>query len=171
MILGLPFWPSHARILRSPAMDMAPLFFCLFVFVSHVQSQPLLSVMEQHVELSAFIHYVNSSSTLTSLLSSANDITLLAPSNAAFQTWLSNRSPALSTDQIEALLSYHVLRGVFPTVSLSPKPQFASSFLTNSSYANVTSGQKVEFLPTIIGDPQIVSGNKSISDFSTKVII
>ena len=152
---------------------MAPLFFCVFVFVfvSHVQSQALLSVMEQHVELSAFNHYVNSSSTLTSLLSSANNITLLAPSNVAFQTWLSNRSPTLSSDQIEALLSYHVLHGVFPTVSLSPKPQFASSFLTNTSYANVTSGQKVEFLPTINGDPQIVSGNKSISDFSTKVII
>jgi uncharacterized surface protein with fasciclin (FAS1) repeats len=136
-----------------------------------VQSQPLLSVVQQHVELSTFNQYVNSSSTLTSLLSSANDITLLAPSNDAFQTWLENQSPQLSNDQIEAVLIYHVIYGVFPTVSLSTEPQFASSFLTDTQYANVTSGQRVELLSTVDGDPQIVSGNKSISGLSTKVYV
>jgi uncharacterized surface protein with fasciclin (FAS1) repeats len=148
---------------------MELLLFCLIVLISHVQSQALLYVVQQHVELSTFNHYVNSSSTLTSLLSSANNVTVLAPSNAAFQTWLSNQSPRLSNDQIEALLSYHILHGVFPTVSLSTKPQFTSSFLTNTSYANVTSGQRVELLSTVNGDPQIVSGNKSISGVLTKV--
>jgi len=147
---------------------MELLRFCLFVFVSQVQSQALLSVVQQHTELSTFNHYVNSSSTLTSLLSSANDITLLAPSNDAFQTWLEDQSPPFSNDQIEALLMYHVIHGVFPTVSLSTEPQFASSFLTDTQYANVTSGQRVELLATIDGDPQIVSGNKSISRLSTK---
>ncbi|KAE9382004.1 FAS1 domain-containing protein [Stipitochalara longipes BDJ] len=150
---------------------MELLCFFLFVFISHVQSQALLSVLQQHVELSTFNHYVNSSSALTSLLSSANNITLLAPSNTAFQTWLEDQSPPLSDDQIEALLSYHVLHGVFPTVSLAPKPQFANSFLTNTSYANVTSGQRVELLSTVDGDPQIVSGNKSISGFTTKDVL
>jgi len=148
---------------------MELLLFCLFAIISSVQSQALLSVLQQHVELSTFNHYVDSSSTLTELLSSANNVTLLAPSNTAFQTLLSSQSPALSSDQIEALLSYHILHGVFPTVSLSTKPQFASSLLTNSSYANITSGQSVELRSTINGDPQIVSGNKSISGFSTKV--
>ena len=139
---------------------MELLFFCLFAIASHVQSQALLYVAQQHVELSTFNQYVNSSSTLTSLLSSANNVTLLAPSNAAFQTWLSNQSPTFSDDQIEALLSYHVLHGVFPTVSLSTKPQFASSFLTNTSYANITSGQRVEFRSTIF----ILTYSETLSD-------
>jgi len=135
-----------------------------------VQSQALLSVLQQHPELSTFNHYVNSSSTLTSLLSSANDITLLAPSNDALHTWYEEQSTSvpLNSDQIEAVLIYHVLHGVFPTVSLSTEPQFASSFLTDTQYTNVTSGQAVELLATVDGDPQIVSGNKSISGLSTK---
>ncbi len=150
---------------------MELLFLGFFVCVSHVQSQALLSVLQQHAELSTFNQYVNSSSALTHLSPSANNFTLPAPSNTAFQTWLSDQSLTLSNDQIEALLSYHVLHGVFPTVSLSTKTRFASSFLTHASYANVNTGQRVEFLPPNDGEPQIVSGNKSVSGFSTKVII
>ena len=147
---------------------MELLCFGLFVLIPQVQSQALLSVLQQHTELSTFNHYVNSSSTLTSLLSSANDITLLAPSNEALHTWYEEQSSPLNSDQVEAVLLYHVLHGVFPTVSLSTVPQFANSFLTDTQYTNVTSGQGVELLATVNGDPQIVSGNKSISGLSTK---
>jgi uncharacterized surface protein with fasciclin (FAS1) repeats len=149
---------------------MELLFFCFWIFVSQVQSQALLSVLQEHFELSTFNHYVNASSKLTNLLSSADNVTLLAPSNTAFETWLASQSPALTNDQIEAFLTYHLIHGVFPTVSFSSQPQFAGSFLTNTSYANVTDGQRVEFVSGNGGDPQIVSGNKSVTGIGTAVI-
>jgi hypothetical protein len=78
---------------------------------------------------------------------------------------------SLTNDQIEALLAYHLIHGVFPTVSFSTQPQFAGSFLTNASYANVTGGQRVEFVLGSGGDPQIVSGNKSVTGLVTAVIL
>jgi uncharacterized surface protein with fasciclin (FAS1) repeats len=99
-----------------------------------------------------------------------DNVTLLAPSNTAFQAWTSNQSPALSDDQMEASLMYHLVHGVFPAVSFSKRPQFAGSFLTNTSYANVTGGQRVELVSGTSGDPQIVSGNQSVSVITTMVL-
>jgi uncharacterized surface protein with fasciclin (FAS1) repeats len=144
--------------------------FCFLIFVSQVQSQALLSVLQEHPELSTFNHYVNASTSLTSLLSTVDNVTLLAPSNTAFQAWTSNQSPALSDDQMEASLMYHLVHGVFPAVSFSKRPQFAGSFLTNTSYANVTGGQRVELVSGTSGDPQIVSGNQSVSVITTMVL-
>lgn len=149
-------------------MDL--IFFCFLIFVSQVRSQALLSVLQEHSELSTFNHYVNTSTSLTSLLSTADNVTLLAPSNTAFEEWLSNQSPALSDDQIEASLMYHLIHGVFPAVSFSKRPQFAGSFLTNTSYANVTGGQRVELASGSNGNPQIVSGNQSVSGITTTVL-
>ena len=143
--------------------------FCFLIFVSHVQSQAVLSVLDTHVELSSFNRYVNASANLTSLLSTANNFTLLAPSNTAFDAFLSSQSASVSDDEIEAILTYHLLHGGFPTLSFSDQPQFVASHLTNTSYANVTGGQRLELVSGSNGSPQIVSGNKSVSSITTTV--
>jgi hypothetical protein len=143
--------------------------FCLLLFISCVWSQALLSVLQNHFELSTFNSYVNGSQKLTNLLSSADNVTLLAPSNTAFKAWLPNQAPNLAEDQIEALLTYPLVHGVFPSVAFSSQPQFSKTFLNNITYANVTGGQRAELLTGSSGNPEIVSGNKIVSGISTTV--
>ncbi|KAH8784330.1 FAS1 domain-containing protein, partial [Hyaloscypha finlandica] len=145
--------------------------FCLLLFISRVRSQALLSVLQNHFELSTFNSYVNGSQKLTNLLSSADNVTLLAPSNAAFEAWLPKQAPNLTEDQIEALLTYHLVHGVFPSVTFSDQPQFSKTFLNNITYTNVTGGQRAELSTGSSGNPEIVSGNKSVSGILTTDIL
>ncbi|KAH8778228.1 FAS1 domain-containing protein [Hyaloscypha sp. PMI_1271] len=150
---------------------MELLLFCLLLFISRVRSQALLSVLQNHFELSTFNSYVNGSQKLTNLLSSADNVTLLAPSNAAFKAWLPKQAPNLAEDQIEALLTYHLVHGVFPSVTFSDQPQFSKTFLNNITYTNVTGGQRAELSTGSSGNPEIVSGNKSVSGILTTDIL
>jgi len=79
-------------------------------------------------------------------LSSLQNITLLAPSNAAFAKVDNATLTALSADPglLAALLTYHVLNGTFPSTAITDNSVFVPSLLTNTSYANVTGGQRVE---------------------------
>jgi len=148
---------------------MELLFFCLFIFVSRARSQALLSVLQNHFELSTFTAYVNKSQILTNLLSTADNVTLFAPSNAAFSAWAPNQPPNMAKDQVEALLTYHLVHGTFPSVTITNQPQFQETFLSNASYANVTGGQRVELVASNGGPPEIVSGNKTVSGITTTV--
>ena len=72
---------------------------------------------------------------------------VLAPSNAAFQSFANGSSPSTnftSFDQIEALLSYHFLKGVYSQATFRTSPTFIPTLLSNTSYTNVTTGQVVE---------------------------
>jgi hypothetical protein len=75
---------------------------------------------------------------------------------------------SLTTDQVEALISYHLLHGIFPVASFSQVPQFPNSNLNNVTFENVTNGQMVELLQSSTG-PQILSGNTTISTISKAV--
>jgi len=87
---------------------------------------------------------------LTQSLSNAKGITILAPSNNAFDKLLTEnptavqmaRDPAL----VAALLSYHVLGGTFTAKSFSTTPQFVPTLLAQAPFSNVTGGQKVELV-------------------------
>jgi hypothetical protein len=80
-----------------------------------------------------------------------------------------NKHQILAEDQIEALLTYHLVHGVFPSVTFSDQPQFSRTFLNNVTYTNVTGGQRAELSTGSSGNPEIVSGNKSVSGISTTV--
>jgi len=70
---------------------------------------------------------------------------VLAPSDEAFaKYWDSNKAARNNTDNLEAILTYHVLEGIHANTFLETPPQFIPTLLTNSSYANVTGGQRVE---------------------------
>jgi len=132
----------------------------------------LITTLQSKAELSTLNSFINGSSKLQSLFSTASDYTFLAPSNDALRSWMSARSTPPAQDEIEAILAYHLVNGSFPTVSFTNKPQFAPTYLTNSSYSNVTispAGQRVQLLLGSGGQPEIISSNQTISTVQTKV--
>jgi len=143
-------------------------------WASSMSSNPasLITTLQSKSELSTLNSFVNSSSKLQTLFSAASDYTFLAPSNDALKSWISTRSTPPRLDEIEATLAYHLVNGSFPTVSFTDQSQFAPTYLTNSSYSNITispAGQRVQLLLGTEGQPQILSSNKTISTVETKV--
>ncbi|EUC44982.1 hypothetical protein COCMIDRAFT_5741 [Bipolaris oryzae ATCC 44560] len=78
-------------------------------------------------------------------LSSASNITILAPGNSAFEKVSPQLLSSLTTTPgaITALLQYHVLNGSYPSSAIPEQGAFVPTLLTNSSYTNVTGGQVV----------------------------
>lgn len=83
---------------------------------------------------------------LVSALTSAQNITILAPNNAALGA-LTNSSAgmALAADPtaVAALLTYHVLNATVRAADIMNTTAFVSTLLSDSTYANVTGGQVV----------------------------
>ncbi|KAJ4406086.1 hypothetical protein N0V91_004757 [Didymella pomorum] len=104
---------------------------------------------------------LNSSSSLSSLagvlslpglgelvqgLGSAQNITILAPSNEAFAAIGNETVQALAsnTGLLTALLQYHVLNGTYLSSAITNQSAFVPTLLTNELFTNVTGGQVVE---------------------------
>jgi hypothetical protein len=133
--------------------------FSLSFLASSAVGQTVLSVLSVQTDLSMLNSFIDSSPTLSRLLSTANNFTFLAPSNTAINAWLAAPgTTSLQTDQIEALISYHLLHGTFPVASFPQIPLFPNSNLNNLTFENITGGQAVEFAQGPAG-PQILSGN------------
>ena len=150
---------------------MELLLCCILSLVTHVSGQQsLMKVLSSNLDLTTLYHYVNASASLTDLFLSLNNVTLLAPSNAAFTGLLESRSgKALSNAELEELLRYHILDENFTTKSWSSTPQFVPTFLKDPKYTNVTGGQVVELVSDSQGNPQILSWNKTVSTIITQV--
>jgi uncharacterized surface protein with fasciclin (FAS1) repeats len=79
-------------------------------------------------------------------LSSAGNITIFAPNNAAIRALTSNEAaaPLLATPgYVEAVLQYHVLNTSVPSSAITATPAFLPTLLANETYANVTGGQRI----------------------------
>lgn len=150
---------------------MALYIYCLPLLVKLVLAQNILSVLSTHDELSTLNFHLNASKNLSSLLSSANNFTFLAPSNAAFDAQFGQSTGNVSEEDIEAILAYHFLKGGFPTLSFSSQPNFAHTHLENGNLANVTGGQVVEMVTDSSGLPQFVSGNKTATTIAQADIL
>lgn len=79
---------------------------------------------------------------------SGEPITILAPSNAAFDKipYYSVLGPAWAASDVDAqreIIKYHVLPGDITTDALLPTFQFFPTWLTEAAFANVTKGQRV----------------------------
>lgn len=132
----------------------------------------LIDTIHSNTQLSTLYSYVNQSTKLFNLFNESEGFTFLAPTNAAFSTWLSNQTTKPTLDVVEATLSYHLLNGSFPTISFSNESQFAPTYLQNVSYSNVTiqpGGQRVEWVTGSSGQPEFLSDNKTVTDIATKV--
>ncbi|WJG35922.1 FAS1 domain-containing protein [Fusarium oxysporum Fo47] len=81
-------------------------------------------------------------------LESMIDVTILAPSDDAIRSFLNNATIArmLASDSgaFEAVLSYHVLNGIYSNKNFTETPMFIETMLQNSTFGNVTGVQVVE---------------------------
>ncbi|KAK5202610.1 hypothetical protein LTR41_011642 [Exophiala xenobiotica] len=128
----------------------------------------LPSTLSKYADLDAFPSLLNNFPDLLSRLENGN-VTILAPSNNALTTYSDNSS--LSADEQEALLTYHILNGVYAEADIrSAGAIFLPTLLTNIGYANVTGGQRVEAQSS---DSTIyfLSGFKKLSNVITPVIL
>jgi uncharacterized surface protein with fasciclin (FAS1) repeats len=130
---------------------------------------------------------LNSSSSLSSLsgvlampglaslvgaLGSAQNVTILAPSNAAFESLGSEAVSALAANEglLTALLQYHVLNGTFLSSAITNQSAFVPTLLTNELFTNVTGGQVINAKVTD-GNVTFFSGLLANSSVSQAVCI
>lgn len=145
------------------------LFYALWLILQ-VSGQSLMQILKTKSELTTLLRYVNSSSSMTSLLSSLDNFSLLAPSNAAFRTFDASRNGSpLNANELEEFLRYHILVGNHTINSWSSRPQFVPTYLTGTKNANVSGGEVVELALNGQRNAQIISFNKSISTIVTPV--
>lgn len=109
-------------------------------------TQNLTTVLTSAPNLSNLTSIVSSMPMLLDALVNANNITILAPSDAAFMELMNSPmgSALNDTGLVTALLQYHVLQGVIMAKDITATPAFVPTLLSNTSYANVTGGQVVE---------------------------
>ncbi|OMP81817.1 hypothetical protein BK809_0006126 [Diplodia seriata] len=110
-------------------------------------TQDLNATLSGIPELSNLTTYLGLVPEVLSSLSGANNITILAPSNDAFnQLMNTSLGTALTQDPglIQAVLTYHVLNGTYNSSQITEDSQFVPTLLTDPAYANVTGGQRVE---------------------------
>jgi hypothetical protein len=115
--------------------------FPFWSLLSLSASQNIPQILSSHSQLSSLSSYVASFPRLAQEFKAADNFTFLAPTNDAISTWLAGNH---SRDYIEATLTYHLLNGSYPSAYLSAVPLFIPSALTNTSYCNVTGGQRVK---------------------------
>jgi hypothetical protein len=135
----------------------------LATLVSHGRAITLLQVLQQYPQLSSLNSLVSSSANATALLANSNNFTFLAPSNDAISKFSAQNPGVLNGTQLLPNIQYGLLKGVYPTLSISSTPQFIQSNLSDATYANVTGGQAVELVLGSDGTPEVITGNRSIS--------
>ena len=110
-------------------------------------TQDLTALLNGNSNLTEYNTLLTSYRDIYANLSFQHDITVLCPSNDAFQKIpYSTLGPAfLANDSgvIRSVLQYHVLPGLHPASSFNGSFTFESSWLQNSTYTNVSSGQVV----------------------------
>ena len=122
----------------------------------------------QNSTLSTLVTLLQSQPALLNTVAGLQNITILAPSNAAFATLLANPAVAAKAADpgfVAAVLSYHVLKGTFPAsafLAATDAPVFANTYLTNETYSTVEDGQVVQ-AQTQGGSVVVTSGNGTMS--------
>ncbi|KAF4634755.1 hypothetical protein G7Y89_g3341 [Cudoniella acicularis] len=144
------------------------------------QTQGLTQVLaSQNSTLSMLNSLLATQPALTKALASAQNITLLAPSNDAFSKFISNpANKAIASDSaaLMGLLEYHVLTSTVPASSFTTTMQFIPTMLMSSSsnstvninttLSNVTGGQVVGGVKSG-SKVEVMSGLKEISTVQT----
>lgn len=109
-------------------------------------SQSLADILTSNsATLSTLNAWLSSQQLVYTLLSNAEGVTLLAPSNNALtQLYSSPYSTQLGTDPdlLTAFLSYHVLNGTYDISTLATS-QSIQTLLDLAGFSNVTGGQRV----------------------------
>ncbi|KAL8886042.1 MAG: hypothetical protein Q9215_006197 [Flavoplaca cf. flavocitrina] len=96
--------------------------------------------------LSSLAAAIESVPGLGEVLGSATNVTVLAPSNEAFDAFMSSAQAQSFSEQdaIQALLQYHIIMGTYRSDAVTDMPVFLPTMLNSTDYANVTGGQVVQ---------------------------
>jgi hypothetical protein len=138
-------------------------FWWLAILASHGWAITLLEVLQTYPQLSALNTLVNSNASATALLANSQNFTFLAPSNTAISNFNSQFPGLLNSSLLLPTIQYGLLKGIYPTLSITHTPQFIQSNLSGTAYANVTGGQVVELVTASDGTAEFISGNGTIS--------
>lgn len=117
-----------------------------FAAAVSAQNPSLADALAAQGDLSSLTGLLNSTG-LAQVLSTLTNVTLLAPNNNAISSLLSQpgaNETISNQDAITALLTYHVLNGTHYADSFLNTSQFLPTYLTNTAYANIEGGQRVE---------------------------
>lgn len=129
------------------------------------QSGGLVETLSNVTELSNLTSYLNLFPDFVSQLAQLTNVTLLAPSNDAFATFLNSSAGAALADMdeqlIQGILSYHVLNGTYESFN---ETAFIPTALQPPQYTNVTGGQVVQAVPGEDGAVTFFSGLVSPSN-------
>lgn len=134
-------------------------FAALAATVSAQESAGLVETLSNVTELSNLTSYLGLFPELVSQLSELTNVTLLAPSDEAFETFLNSSAGAAlaenDTALIQSILTYHVLNGTYESFE---EEEFIPTALQPPTYTNVTGGQVVHVVPGEDGAATVYSG-------------
>ncbi|KAI9837700.1 MAG: hypothetical protein M1819_006633 [Sarea resinae] len=157
---------------------LAPLVIAAAVAVASSSPAPvpdLTHVLAGNKNLTSINELIHKYGDLYATLSFTEGITLLAPSNDAFNkipySALRDAFETNDTAVIRAILDYHVINGTHTTASFSSNFQFLPTWLNNASYTNVTGGAVVSVVKQAGDDVVFVSGEGDRSSLSTADIL
>lgn len=112
-----------------------------------VSAQCVTDVIANNSDTSSLYQILSGQPEVLSTLKNAKNITILAPSNTAVQTFLNSDIGADTVaypDFVANLLKYHVLVGTYRASDFKETPAFPRTLLTNSSYTSLKDGQRVK---------------------------
>lgn len=134
----------------------------------------LVSLLKSQEDLSTLLELVGLVPGLAGILGSSTNITIVAPTNKAFQE-LPRDIPEgeaveyrNDTIAIGALLANHVIKGVYPASAITNIPTFAQNLLNDSyvsaiqPFGNVTGGSYVELVKNG-QNVAVVTGEQTVS--------
>lgn len=137
------------------------------------QTQDLTQLLNGNKNITQFAALIESFGDVYANLSFQKDITVLAPSDDAFQKIPNSPIGSIfannDSDAIRAILEYHVLPGMHSSSSFNSSFSFLPSWLLNSTYTNVTGGQVVSGVQQSPNVDVFVSGVGSRTQITTPV--
>ncbi|RAO69967.1 uncharacterized protein BHQ10_005979 [Talaromyces amestolkiae] len=122
----------------------------LALMPSAIVAQNLTQLLANTTQLSSLNALLSSYPGIANSLANITNVTILAPSNDALANFTNSTSfKALASSpsgnkSIEDLLSYHILQGEYYASNITDTPAFIHTYLNDTAYTNVTSGQVVE---------------------------
>jgi uncharacterized surface protein with fasciclin (FAS1) repeats len=131
------------------AHQLLPVALAAFASAQDSGDTPSLAeaLASQNDTLSALNGLLQAQPDLVDTLTNLENITILAPSNEALESFLNNTEVAamVAADPsiVPAILSYHVLNGTYYASNVTDTAAFIPTLLTNATYSNVTGGQVV----------------------------